>query len=558
MKLKKKSYFLILNFFIIILFIFCKAASADKPFRVLVLPFNIHSEKDLSFLQKGIQDMLSSRLFIEDKVVLISQEETNQAIEDLSEPINEKNAYSLATELQADYVLIGSLTVFGESISTDARFIDVHQKKAVVVFSQIAQSQSDVISHINLFSGLISEKVFGQTAIAYQPPSAPSTPQPSTSKESEGDIRRHPETLWTQEKGTIIASSGSDQSSSSLKTTIWKSRTIPTKIKGLAVGDVDGDGKQETVFISGITVFVYRHDESRFVKVAEITSRRNNIHIGVDIADINKNGKAEIFVTNYNNTDQMNSFVLEWNGTEFVRILDKTNWYYRVLNVTDRGNILLGQKRGSSNEMFASGVYEMTWENGEYIPAQPQNLPNNMNIYGFNYGNVMNDGRELIVAFLRNDKVRILDSNGEEEWRSSEVFGGNTIYLERPLEWDEGDKDAKELLTKRYYLPHRIHVADLDRDGKNEIVLIKNNEVTKRSFQRIRSYSNGQVESLIWNQIGMNLKWKTQKISGYISDFVIGDFNNDGKDELVICNVSNTKLVIGKHKSYIVSWAMKE
>ncbi|GAG97050.1 unnamed protein product, partial [marine sediment metagenome] len=78
--------------------------------------------------------MLSSRLSLEDKVVLISKEEVSRAIKDLPEPINQETAFSLATKLEADYVLFGSLTVFGESISTDARFFDVHQKKPVVVF----------------------------------------------------------------------------------------------------------------------------------------------------------------------------------------------------------------------------------------------------------------------------------------------------------------------------------------------------------------------------------------------------------------------------------------
>ena len=82
----------------------------------------------------------------------------------------------------------------------------------------------------------------------------------------------------------------------------------------------------------------------------------------------------------------------------------------------------------------------------------------------------MNDGREMIVSFRYNNQIRILDQDGEEEWTSSDKFGGNPIYLEIPPEWDEiYDKPKEKDQMKRYFLFHRIHVVDLDRDGKNEI-----------------------------------------------------------------------------------------
>ncbi len=536
MKQNNKNIFLIFNLFIIILLIFCKTASADKPDRVLVLPFNIHSEEDLSFLQKGIENMLSSRLSMEGEVVLISKEETKQAIKGIPEPISEKTALSLGAKLQADYILLGNLTVFGESISTDARFIDAKTKKPVVMFNQFGKSRGDVISHVNLFAGRINETVFGRKTFPDQ--------QPSAQTEVREDSLRQPDALLPGEEKKDLSLPEAAGDASAL---IWKSRVFKTKINGMALGDVDGDGNQETVFIGGSKVFVYRYGDGKFVRVGEMASKRHNIHIGVDVADINNNGKAEIFVTNYTNPDRMNSFVLEWNGTKFVKISEKINWYFRVLNLGKRGNLLLGQKRGSSSEIFATGIYEMKWENGRYVQAERLNHPRNMNIYGFTYGNAMNDGREMMVAFRYNDQIRILNQNGEEEWTSSEKFGGNTIYLESP---SEDDKDKMD----HYYLPHRIHVADLDRDGKNEIVLVKNRDTAGRTFARFRLYKNGHVEFLTWNNIGMDLKWKTQEISGYISDYAIGDLNNDGRNELVFSVVAKTGILSGKDRSYIVTW----
>lgn len=545
MKLKKKNIFLMLNVFIIIFVIFCNSASASKPFKVLVLPFNIHSEKDLSFLQKGVQDMLLSRLSLEDKVVLINREETSQAIRGISEPINAETAISLAATLQADYVLLGSLTVFGESISTDARFIDVYQQKPVVVFNQFGKDHGDVISHINLFAEQINEKVFGRKTVAYQP-SRP-TPEKESEKEVADSTRKHPESLWTPESGSGVYTYGAPTAEDKTPFAFWKSRNFKTKIKGMAVGDVDGDGSNETVFISNQMVFIYRYANKRFGKIGEIKGSDYDDFLGVDVADINNNGKAEIFVTNLSSTTkQLRSFVLEWNGANFIKTEDNAKWYYRVLNAPERGgHFLLGQKRDIKEIFSRKGVYELIWNNGQYEPAQPQDLPKNMNIYGFTYGNALNDGREMIVAFAHDDRIRILDKNGKEEWKSSESFGGSATYLDFPSEVDAAEPPS-ERLEDRYYLPQRIHIADLDKDGKNEVIVVKNVSLTGRVLSRVRVFKSGHIEALAMDELGSSLKWKTREISGHITDYAIADLDNDGLDELVFS-------VASKAKSFLVS-----
>jgi TolB-like protein len=47
-----------------------------EPFQVAIVPFKVNAEKDLSFLKDGIVDMLSSRLYWEDKVFVINRQTT--------------------------------------------------------------------------------------------------------------------------------------------------------------------------------------------------------------------------------------------------------------------------------------------------------------------------------------------------------------------------------------------------------------------------------------------------------------------------------------------------
>lgn len=538
--------FFILSLTAVITVIFTPSPQAAGASRLLVLPFTIHSEKDLTFLQNGIRDMLSTRLASEGKVVPVDTEETRQILKKLSGPIDRQAAVELGKRLDADYVIFGSLTFFGESISTDARFIDIRQNKPLIVFSQSGKSHDDVISHIDLFSARINEEVFGRTTHTTYVPS----PQPRP--EASADHREHPEKLLAGDNEIEITDSVPRTISPQNTFKIWKSRKFNTQIKGMSIGDVDEDGRNETVFISDGNVFIYRQMNGKFEKIGEVKEDTYNTIIGVDVADINKNGKSEIFVTSlHKKTRRLKSFVLEWDGSGFTKISKDLNWFFRVLNTPDRGDILLGQKRGTDRYLFFGNVFEMKWESGIYAPSERQILPKGINIYGFAYGDVLNNGKEMIVAFTKKDRIRILARNGEEEWTGADPYGGSSTYLEYPSE-----TDTKKM--EHYYLKQRLYITDLDKDGKNDVIAVKNDEFAGRLFQRFRRYKSGHIELLTWDNIGLQTKWKTSKISGYISDYTIGDHDNDGQDELVFSVVAKGAGITGKGKSFIVSQELFE
>jgi hypothetical protein len=48
-----------------------------------------------------------------------------------------------------------------------------------------------------------------------------------------------------------------------------------------------------------------------------------------------------------------------------------------------------------------------------------------------------------------------------------------------------------------------------------------------------------------WDGLGLAQDWKTRKLTGCIRDFAIGDFNNDGKTELVAAVVLDEARVMG-------------
>jgi len=556
LRIKKKTVYI---FFIIILLVFVLigSASAAEPARVLVLPFTIHADKDLAYLKKGVADMLASRLALKDKVVVINSTDSSLTTAEIPEPINAAAAVALGAKSRSDYVLFGSLTVLGNSVSTDASFFDVHQKQAVLNFSEVGSTQGDIISHINLLAVRIKEEVFGRKTLASRPP-----PKQSSEKQETGSVsRKHPEKLLDKEAGTGFMDSGDISSTAEVNATLWKTRTFKTAIKGFAIGDVDGDKNNETVFISSKKIYIYRYVNRRFTKVAEIEGNPQDNFIGVDVADINENKTAEIFVTSLSDKNRLRSFVLEWNGTEFKTLAKGENWFYRVIRVSHEGSpILLGQK-GGFKKVFSGGIYELRWDNVRYVPEDKQRLPNWVNVYGFTYGDVLNEGRDSVLAIRKNSTLSILDKDGQKEWTSSDTYGGSNIFLLAPAEMRAAKTEGHIIDPTAFagiYLQQRIFVTDLDQDKKNEVIVVKNHDVARGLFHRLKKYTSGHFEALIWDNVGLRKKWKTRKFSGYISDYDVSDLDNDGTDELVFAVIAKSDSLIAEPKSYIVSWSLKK
>jgi len=151
---------------------FTAVPALAAPARVAILPFDIHAEKELTFLQEGILDMLASRLAWQDQVVVINKNETKAALAQIEGFEGESRALLVGGKLQADYVLFGSLTVFGESVSIDAKMADVSGQQAPLPFFAQTRGMGEVIPQINQFATTINETVFGR-AVAQRPVAAP-------------------------------------------------------------------------------------------------------------------------------------------------------------------------------------------------------------------------------------------------------------------------------------------------------------------------------------------------------------------------------------------------
>lgn len=557
----KISRLIIILLLMTIMLSFNFSTSAAEPKRIALLPFKINAEKDMSFLQNGIFDMLTSRLTKEGEVIVTSRKEAEDAFKAAGnpDPISESVARTIGASLNADYTLFGSITVLGNSISIDAKMVDVTGETPTTSFFDQSQDLGGIITKVNQIATQINASVFGrqpevaQKAAPAAPtaPAVPTTPAPKQAPAE--DIHAHPEKLVKGRGGIVGESSpfitpGTEEQSEFQK--FWRSATFKHLINGLAMGDVDRDGKIETVVATPTDLIIYRAESGKFYKTQEVKMNTDRITIGLDIADINDNGYPEIFVTSLTDTRlSIESSVFEYDGKNFIKIVDNSSWYYRVADVPSRGKILLGQKHRMFKP-FSGPVYDMIWKNSSYEPESEIKTPRTIQVMGFALGDVLNNKQESAAAFKENDLIQIIDANGEEIWQSSEKFGGSTLFC-------AGEKDARGDVQNPLYYPMRLLVTDTNDDGETEVIAVKNYELVGRKLEKFRKYTNAHFESLHWDGLGLAVRWKTRKISGFVRDYAIADFDNDGKLELVAAVIIDEgRFVLTEPKSTIIAYEL--
>ena len=582
-------------------------ASAETRSGILIIPFNIHAQEVQSFLKPAITDMLYTRLSAENRTVIVEE------VGDRTDPLSAGDAIAMGQQKKVDYVLFGSITMLGTMVSTDAQLVGVAQEKPLLTFNEVGQDQGDIIAHMEHLTTRINETVFGVAkGVVLSPASDPAaddihthpeklvipgiTPEtppalaPSTApaKSSASAALTAPTTSTAPATSTVPTTSAAptttapaapivlvapqtDEDESSLS--YWKSESFPATIEGLSIADVDGDGSNEVVFVSYDQIFIYRYQNESLQEIKTFSNKSFHRLMFVDTADINQNGTPEIFVTDYISSNQrLKSIVLEWNGREFAVLDELTNWYLRVLKTPASGTLLLGQKRGTGSSatfatspqeaLFDLDIHEMKWRDGRYEAAGKFAGPKEMTLFDFTQGDASNNGQTETVAFLRNDFFRIYNQAGESTWESGQIYGGSRLFFEAPNMDRTGavaNGVSRTGKSVKYYLPQRIHVSDIDGDGLNEIIVVKNYDGEGGIFSRMKAFKEGRIDCFSYDDIGVQRKWQTRNIAGYISDYVIGDLDNDGINEIVLSTVAKNKSVFNKGRSYIMSCkAVKE
>ena len=476
---------------------------SGKVYKVAILPFLIHSQENLDYLREGIHDILTSRITVEGRIVVIERSIVERALyEEKPMRLDETAATKIGMRAGADYIVLGSLTKIGNYISLDARLISLTEEKPPLTAFTQHKGIDDVMVKIGDFAQDIGYKILGRRTMVGRP----------------GEPR--------QRKGIERF----DRMDMDFK----KSQTFGFEIKGLDIGDVDGDKKNEVVIMDEHNLYVFKYDGEKLSLFQKIETGYQHNFLTLDVADVNRNGVAEIIVTSIVE-DDLRSFIIEYEEGKFRKITEKSGWYFRVLDHPKDGPTLMGQRRGS--EGIAVGpIYKFIWQKKSFEKGPKMPFPKETNIFGLALANIRDKDKSDLIVLDDLERLRIVAPNGKYLWSSGDNFGGTTNFYDT---WKKKDIVYRpgSAPAWRVYIPGRIVTKDLDGDGFYEVIINQNSSSGTRLFDRVRKFDKGVIYNLVWDDTTLTPNWKTREINGYISDFQVKDVDNDGEEELVIAVV---------------------
>lgn len=550
---------LIFILYLAMIFLTADVLCAKDKSLVTIIPFSINSAENIDYVKNGIEEMLSSRLAASDKIAVTKKDDLLQSTQKSQiKEITAENIYDIGRDLNSDYVVWGSITKIGSSISIDGKLVTVDKTKSDIGIASHAQNIDDVIPKINDFAETIIRHILGT---APQKNAAPAV-APPTAMSHESQIIANMRS-GSNKGGTLTSVLNTEfiNAAQPVNTkSFWMSQKIPTELKGMCIGDVNNDNLQEFVVIDKNNVYIYQKTESDLKLLEKIKGQTYDNYLAVDIADINRNSVNEIIVTSINDT-LVDSFVLEFKNGKFEKIASNLRSFLRVIDTPSGMPMLLSQEIGFGKP-FDTPIYEVIWKDGTYINDQKIRIPLGLSIYGLAIDNIGIGSSEKILALDEYDYLYIIDkttkplsslssigftSSEDLIWRSDDVYGGSNNYLENI---DKNNPDDPR--GKSAYVNLRILTGDTNNNGKKEIIIVKNLSSVGRLFKHFKLFTSSEIYNLEWDGLGMSENWRTKKINGYVADYAMKDIDNDGKQEIVLAVVQSVGVSLSNRSVIVI------
>ena len=485
----------------------------------VVAPFSVSGSQGYSYLGQAVPSMLTSRLFLQGSFEPVARQDA--ALKEKA-PAGKDTAASIAKKYAADYIVWGNITVMGDQASLDVSALSPNGK---MWKKAITSPVNTLIAGLQTVADSVNVEVFGRTDVA----NAAAGNSPANSafmmNETHGNVSTG---------GTYLNSSLRYQGMESEVSQI-RSQMLKYECYGSQVADIDGDGKNEVLMLSQRQLFAYRWKNGNQLEQFAVHNLPATMTPVLVRFYKESDGKRYVILTG-NNEDERTAMseVLTYSKGQFKTVTKFINRYLNVAKLPPHYNpVLIGQDPDRSN--FVSGkVYELQIVNGKLVRrGYVANQPKNATVFNFAWiPAAKGKTTDHVVMVTESENLATFNHQGQILAATDEIYcsGSNYILGDRGI----GNLSAHEDDEIMSYVPIRMPVVDLDRDGRYEVIATKPITTAGKVFTNYRTYPQGEVHALIWDGMGLDLLWKTRRIKGTICDLDVTDIDNNGSLDLVV------------------------
>ena len=516
----------------------CMVANAFAAKSYAVLPFTLNGPAAYKHLERAVPQMLTSRLFWAGNFENVA----SSALSGIASPADDAQALAALTQIGADYLVYGDVSVIGQESSID---LTVLGKDGTKWMRSANSPVSSMIGTLKNITEAINAEVF-KRPVAAAPAEAASK---KINKMNPGIT--HNEATANQEffLNPQFRYAGTSADDSRLR-----SNALRLAASGMVVGDIDGNGKNEVVLLTKHDIIAYNFDGKQLKELGRYTFPRRYTLVAIRGLDFDRDGADEIVVSGFEEDLKGASSIVRFTGSGFEPVIKRAPYLLNVVQLPpDYMPVLVGQRMGIGAKMWKGGVYEMLPNGGELTRGRKVALPEKGNVFNVTWlpAGIEKGGDKVILTVPEKETLRVLTDRFGRLVETADRYSGASVGLPFDKSLEGMGRDTM-LMTDTYYIPIPPVVTDLDDDGRYELMVNKPISVVAQFFDRYRFFPQGEIHSLFWDGVGLSLQWKTRRIKGSVVAFDVKDVNNDGITDLVVCLNTHPGALGAKNRKTIV------
>ena len=517
------------------------AASAAAKSAV-VLPFVVNAPQSYAYLSKAVQATIQGRL--DRPGVLEARAGQNKAA-------SQAEAQQALRSSGADNAIWGSVSVMGNDCTVVMNSVD----KAGKTWSKTAQAPvSELTTSVQNLTSAMSQEVFGISSAMRSPGStAAGSPRGATAN---GDIV----TNETGQQQVYLNPQFRYQGAGAEDGSRLRTQRLAYNMVDMAVGDFNGDGKNEIAILSDHDLRIYSWPANGQLKlIGETVVSRSNNNFSMRAIDINRDrSMALVVTTTEESSNRPYSFIYSFKGNKFTTIADRIPYYVSVMRVPPTYSPTLVGQAWDSLKLFAPGVRIMTKQDGKFTLGTRIDLPTGATVFNCVWLPAGKNGKgEQLVMLTDDERIKLFQGHGNSLIHTTmERYSGSATGMDHYKGMPGLGVDKAYQLPSKYYAPMRLIAADIGNTGDYTLLVNKPISTAAQFFDRYRFFPQGEVHALYWDGVGLGLKWKTRRIRGSVAEIDLADVNNDGILDLVVGLNTSPDLGIGSRQCMITAYPL--
>jgi hypothetical protein len=529
--------------------ILATSAMAQNTKKYAILPFAYNGPQKFSYFPKAFQASLNN-----DLEWLGHVEPTSKSLSDIPAPNSTAESLKVLQSLGVEYIVTGTIAILDKTANLGMKVLSSDGKE----WRQKGQMEIDEITPwLDAQSKAVMGDVFNRPGY--------STTQ--TSKE-EDNLKRG----TAPTSSAFIMANNGEYTTDTLNPQFryeggtqnigrWRSQTLRFSSYSMIITDGDGDGQNEIFILQSNIISAYRFKQGKMELLDSLKMATNLVNIRLEEADLDRDGVPEFVVGAYQFEPKQGvkapagsprSCIVSFKEGKFKYIVKKYNKFLGVLRMPPTYMpILVAQKKGQRH-LFDKYISEAYVKGDSIEMGQKIQHPEFGNVYnmtylpqelGYNYV-VINNKHKLVTYSQTFERL----NESDQSYNSSGIAIATADTM---VGMGPGVTDERRIT---YNVPFRMLTAPLSSKSKHELLVNKNLSASAQIFESYTYFTQGEIHSLVWDGIGLNLAWKTRRIKGQVSDVALADLNNDGKKQLCVLINTFAGIGYGNRKTVVLAY----